>query len=110
MSKTTINPEALKNLLAILIEAALVGVEINHDVVMSRLDDVFPQEKEPKWKPKTGDLYWFINEGGTIFPQTFTNDPRDQGRLEFDNFFSTRELAEKRKAQWIALANEEESV
>lgn len=108
MSKTTINPEALKNLLATLIKAASVGVEIDHDIVISRLDDVFPQEKEPKWKPQFGERYWRISVIGEIYDFRWSDDSEDNALFNFNNCFPTRELAEKRKAQWIALASEEE--
>jgi len=50
----------------------------------------------PAWKPKEGEIYWyiFISDGAAVNSCTWTNHNVDHARRDFLGIYQTKELAE----------------
>lgn len=103
MTKTVLkDAAALKSLLTMY--RARIPNDVNWLVTAKGLlDQAFTEEEEPRWEPKEGQEYYFIDSSGDIERSTRLGivESFDQRRINYNNCFPTREAAEKRKAEWL---------
>lgn len=57
--------------------------------------------KTKRWKPKDGDVVWFINDNGDLEEMTYIGDV-DELALKIGNCFKTKEEAQKERDRRIA--------
>jgi len=51
--------------------------------------------KKLRWKPNTGEIYYYVGNHGRILECIFYNNMLDNQRRDFKNFFKTEKEAEK---------------
>lgn len=96
--KTTINAEALKQLFINAVLPLVLNQEEN-----ALLMAAFPQEPEPKWRPKENERYYYIDARGEIIVSFWVDvDEACDLKYEFGNVFPTKEAAETHKANYLA--------
>ena len=62
------------------------------------------EESNKRWKPKIGEIYWFIDNGGDIFYAYWDDAIIDNSRYELGNCFKSQEEASFTIEQFKVLA------
>ena len=74
-------------------EIAKLTVKINE--LQKKIDDLEKSEqKSGRWKPKDGEVYFFITNDGYVSYKSWDNDGTDNNRYAIGNCFPTEEAAE----------------
>lgn len=53
------------------------------------------KETFPVWRARLGEIYFFINSNGELYPEKELNNKIDNMRWKIGNYFSTENEAEK---------------
>ena len=62
------------------------------------------KEKNERWKPQKGDIYWFISDVGCICNSKWDNDYIDRERYLTSNYYRTKEECEFTKEKLKVIA------
>ena len=73
--------------------------------IFSYVKEFYREIKLPKWKPKHGDYYYFINYKGMAMRNTWFNSVNEDIMYEFGNCFRTKEEAEAARDKIKELLN-----
>ena len=69
----------------------------NTSMILPYIKEFYKEMKLPRWKPKHGDYYYFINYKGMAMRSTWVNSVNEDAMYEFGNCFKTKEEAEVAK-------------
>ena len=69
------------------------------------LKEFYKEIQLPRWKPKHGDYYYFINYKGMAMRSTWVNSVNEDAMYEFGNCFRTKEEAEATRDKIKELLN-----
>lgn len=86
--KTTINAEALENLLV-----EICAQPILYSSKLAELIGKVFTTTEERWEPKKLEIYWFVNANGEAMYAIWIEDSFDIQRLAFGNAFQTESEA-----------------
>ena len=76
-------------------------------LVFSFIKEFYKEISLPRWKPKYGDYYYFINYKGMAMRSTWFNSVNEYTMYEFGNCFRTKEEAEAARDRIRNLLNNE---
>lgn len=83
--------------LDVTIKAGEINDLLNSETAQWLIDNGFAEEVKESgwWKPKEGELYYFVDDSGYISYTHWKNDPWEVDRLDIRNCFKTEEAAER---------------
>ena len=61
----------------------------NTSMILPYIKEFYKEMKLPRWKPKHGDYYYFINYKGMAMRSTWVNSVNEDAMYEFGNCFKT---------------------
>ena len=71
------------------------GEQVTFDVPDEKLDELVKEQKQTGWeKPTIREAYWYIDEGGAVFHDTWWNCVADANKDRCGNCFTSKHLAE----------------
>ncbi len=65
----------------------------NTSMILPYIKEFYKEMKLPRWKPKHGDYYYFINYKGMAMRSTWVNSVNEDAMYEFGNCFKTENEA-----------------